>query len=254
MADGRFDNKVVMITGAASGFGAIAVRRFAAEGARLALSDIAAAGTPEGAEAIVDRVDVTDEAQVAAHAVRTIERFGRIDIAINNAGAGQSPTPLQDMSLDTFERVLAINARGVFLGMKYQLPGMIENRAGVILNIASVAGLRGSPQMSAYLAAKHAVVGLTKAAACEVAHKGIRVNALCPFFAATPMAEEFAANLGARRGGGVEEGMAQLGSGTPMRRVGRPEEIVQAMLWLCDPVNSYTTGQSIAIDGGKTAI
>lgn len=252
MPEGRYEGRVVLITGAASGFGALAARRFAAEGASLALSDLEAPPGPPGA--LSQAVDVADEAAVAGHLAAALDRFGRLDVAINNAGVGQALAPITATEAGEFDRIMAVNARGVFLGMKHQLPPMIEAGRGAILNVASAAGLVGAGHMAAYAASKHAVVGLTRAAADEVARHGVRVNALCPSFAATPLFEEMAEALVARHGGPREAAHARIAARVPMRRVARPEEIVQAMLWICHDDNAFMTGQAVALDGGLTAV
>jgi NAD(P)-dependent dehydrogenase (short-subunit alcohol dehydrogenase family) len=257
MSEGRFAGRSVLITGAASGFGALAARLFAAEGARLTLSDIdeAALGTLAGelgAEWI--RCDVSREADVAGQVALALDRHGALDVAINNAGVGHLPQPITRTKVDEFDRMMAINARGVFLGLKHQLPPMIEAGGGAILNVASAAGLVGAGHLAAYAASKHAVVGLTRAAADEVARHGVRVNALCPSFASTPLFDEMADALAARQGTDREAAYGRIASRVPMRRVARPEEVVPAMLWICDPANSFMTGQAIAVDGGLTAV
>ncbi|WP_204113766.1 SDR family NAD(P)-dependent oxidoreductase [Shimia biformata] len=257
--DKRFENKVVLITGAGSGFGRMAAQRFADEGARLALSDVNAEGLAETAaslkcEVISDVLDVTDEAQHIAHIAHIRDAFGTLDVAINNAGWGHDLKPLHMVSGDEFDRSIAINAKGVFLGMKHQLPMMHAAGGGAILNVASAAGLVGAAMISAYAAAKHAVVGLTRAAADENARKNIRVNALCPSFSSTPMVQEMASQIEARTGADRDTTYAQIANRIPMARVSEPQEVVQAMLWICAPENSFMTGQAIAIDGGLTAI
>ncbi|WP_299356735.1 SDR family NAD(P)-dependent oxidoreductase [uncultured Shimia sp.] len=260
--DKRFKDQVVMITGAASGFGKMAAERFAAEGAKLGLSDISGDALQEvaealrgtGAEVVADTVDVSNAEQVATHATNIATAFGTINVGINNAGIGHDLAPLHLIPVEDFDKNYAVNARGVFLCMQQQLPHMLKAGQGVILNVASAAGLVGSGHLSAYSAAKHAVVGLTKAAADEYARKNIRVNALCPSFAITPMVEEMALQVGARSGASREQALGTITSRIPMGRVAQPEEIVQAMLWACAPENSFMTGQSIALDGGLTAI
>lgn len=262
MGEGQFQNCVVMITGAASGFGAEAAKRFSAEGARLALCDINEEALNHvaddlragGHDVIAAPVDVSCKAHVEAHVANIVETFGTLDIAINNAGIGHPMTPLTALSVETFDQVMAINARGVFLGMKYQLPIMIERGEGAILNVASAAGLVGAGHLCAYAASKHAVVGLTRAAADEVARKGVRVNALCPSFASTPLFDEMADAVGKRHGIERDDAYTQIASRVPMRRVAEVGEVVQAMLWACSPENSFMTGQTISIDGGLTAI
>lgn len=245
-----YDGKVVLITGAAGGFGRLAAERFAAEGARLALSDlspeeIASPGTP-----LVLPCDVTRENEVGAMIAAVIERFGRIDVAINNAGVIHPAAKLADLSVADFDRAMTVNARGVFLCLREELKVMAAAGRGAILNVASVAGLVGAPTLSAYAASKHAVVGLTRSAADEYARAGLRVNALCPAFAATPMIDGVAERLSEDRA----EAETRLSGRIPMRRIGQPEEVVAAMLWLCSEANSYMTGQAIAVDGGLTAI
>ncbi|MFC2967280.1 SDR family NAD(P)-dependent oxidoreductase [Acidimangrovimonas pyrenivorans] len=258
----RYDGKVVQITGAASGFGALAAQRFAHEGARLALSDVNAEALAEtadnlraaGAEVWEAPLDVSDASAVAAHLAEIGAQFGRLDVAINNAGVGHDMAPLHRLDEAEFDRMMAVNARGVFLGMKHQLPLMLANGGGAILNVASAAGLVGAGYLSAYAASKHAVVGLTRAAADEVARKGIRVNALCPSFASTPLFDEMADQVAARHGASRDEAYTRIAARVPMGRVARPEEVVQAMLWICDAENSFMTGQAISIDGGLTAV
>jgi len=262
MAEERFEGRVVLITGAGSGFGAAAARAFASGGATLALSDrdgaavaaVAAALRKSGAEVMDAEVDVTDETRVAGHVATALKRFGRLDVAVNNAGVCHELMPLVDTPLEVFERMMAINARGVFLGLKHQLPVMVARGTGAILNIASAAGLVGAGGLAAYAASKHAVVGLTRAAADEVARHGVRVNALCPSFADTPLFHGIAEPFAAARGSDRAEAEARISGRVPMRRVARTEEVVQAMLWACAPENSFMTGQAIAIDGGLTAV
>ncbi|GHE04960.1 short-chain dehydrogenase [Defluviimonas sp. 20V17] len=259
MSEARFQGKVVQITGAASGFGALAARRFAAEGARLALSDrdgekLAALAGALDAEVLHAELDVSDAAAQAAHARAIAARFGRLDVAVNNAGVGHHMAPLHKLPPEEFDRMMAVNARGVFLGMQQQITLMLAGAGGAILNVASAAGIVGAGHLSAYAASKHAVVGLTRAAADEVAKKGIRVNAICPSFAATPLFDEMADAVATRHGASRDEASTRIAARVPMGRVARPEEVVQAMLWICDPANSFMTGQAIAIDGGLSAI
>lgn len=250
----RFEGKTVLITGASGGFGRLAAKMFAAEGAILALGDIDEAG----AKAVADefggaaiRCDVAEEADNAALVALALKLGnGRLDVAINNAGIGHKVDFLANISHADFMKQMAVNAGGVFLGMKHQLPPMMAQRGGAILNVSSAAGLVGAPLSSAYSAAKHAVIGLTKTASDEYARFNIRVNALCPAFANTPMVDELRDALG----GTAEQIDPQLTQRIPMKRVAEPEEIVQAMLWACAPENSFMTGQALALDGGLTAI
>lgn len=258
----RYEGQTVLITGAAGGFGVLAAQRFAAEGARLALCDIQQGGLEEAADGLrssgteveTAKVDVSSEAEMAAFVEAAHSRFGRLDIAVNNAGIGQKMTPITDMAIDDYDRIMAVNARSVFLGMKHQLPPMLEARRGAILNVASAAGLVGAGMLAAYAASKHAVVGLTRAAADEVARKNVRVNALCPSFAATQLFNDIADQMAARRGESRMQAYDRISGRVPMRRVAEPEEVVQAMLWICAPENSFMTGQAVSIDGGLTAI
>ncbi|MEQ9694778.1 SDR family oxidoreductase [Shimia sp. SDUM112013] len=260
--DKRYQDQVVMITGAASGFGKMAATRFAAEGAKLALSDISADALAQvaddlragGVEVITDVVDVSQADQVMAHGAHIKEAFGALNVGINNAGVGHTLCPTHMLSTEEFDFNYAVNARGVFLCMKVQIPFMLEAGQGAILNVSSAAGLTGAAMLSGYAAAKHAVVGLTRAAADEYARKKIRVNALCPAFTVTPMVEEMAEQMVARGGITRDQAYGNIAQRIPMGRVAQPEEIVQAMLWACAPENSFMTGQTIALDGGLTAI
>lgn len=259
---GRFAGKVVQITGAASGFGALAATAFAQEGARLMLSDVNVERLDavvrqlegSGAEVLAGAFSVTDDAAMQAHVAAGVARFGRLDIALNNAGIATPMRKLHEIRLEDYDRVMAVNAKGVFIGMRHQLPVMLDQRAGSILNTASAAGLVGAGQLSAYAASKHAVVGMTRAAADEVARHGIRVNAICPSFAATPMVAAMGAEMEARHGIPRDEANARISARVPMRRVAEPEEVVQAMLWIVSDENSFMTGQAVALDGGLTAV
>lgn len=254
----RFAGRVVMISGAASGFGRLAATRLSEEGALLSLSDVDEAGLSavlgDVPRALVKAVDVADEQAQAAWAQDTLERFGKLDIALNNAGVGSPMAPITHTPVAEFDRMMAINARGVFLGMKHQIPAMRAGGGGTILNTASAAGVLGAGHLSAYAAAKHAVVGLTRAVADEVARYNIRVNAICPSFAATPLFDEMADQMADARGENREAAYARISSRVPMRRVAEPDEVVSVMLSLCDPSNTFMTGQAIGVDGGLSAI
>lgn len=260
MAD--FEGKVVQITGAASGFGALAAAEFARAGAKLLLSDVNGDGLrdvatqieAQGAEVLAETLSVADDGAMSAHVANGLDRFGRLDIALNNAGIGGGLARLPDIPLEDYDRIMEINARGVFVGMRHQIPVMLKQGSGSILNTASAAGLVGSGQLAAYAASKHAVIGMTKAAADEVARKGIRVNAICPSFASTPMVEAMGDAMGERHGVSREDAYGLIASRVPMRRVAEPMEVVQAMLWIVSDANSFMTGQSISIDGGLTAV
>lgn len=255
----RFDGYVVMISGAASGFGRLAASRFSQEGASVSLADVDAAGLAGAAaevrgDVLTALVDVADEADHARWVGETMERFGRLDIALNNAGIGMPMQTITDTDIGLYDRVLAVNARGVFLAMKHQIPAMREVGGGVILNTASAAGLVGAGHLAAYAAAKHAVVGLTRSAADEVARYNIRVNAICPSFASTPLFDDMADDFALARGGTREDAYARISGRVPLRRVAKPEEVVTMMMSICDPANTFMTGQAIAVDGGLSAV
>ncbi len=249
-----FTGQVVLITGAGSGFGRLAAKSFADAGARLALSDInvealhetvRAQGIDED-EVLCMGCDVARASEVEQFAAATIARFGRIDVALNNAGIGHPLTRLADCDEETFDRNVAVNLKGVFLCMRAELPHMLKQGGGVILNVSSVAGIRGAPMMAAYSAAKHGVIGLTKSAALEYAKRNIRVNALCPAYTRTPILGELTRAASNRT-------LDNMAAAIPMQRLGEPPEIVQAMLWACARENSFMTGQALALDGGLCA-
>ena len=247
MAD--FGGQIVLITGAASGFGKLLAQRLATAGAKLILGDRNAAGLADiaaqlqkqGTEVFAQTCDVTVEQQVKDFVDQGAAHFGRLDIAVNNAGMSTPMKPLIETTESDFDLNFAVNTKSVFFGMKYQIPAMIALGGGSILNIASLAGLGAAPKLAAYGAAKHAVVGLTRTAAVEYAKRNIRVNAVCPFYSPTPLMDEFV----------IERD--QLAQGSPMKRLAAPEEVVAAMLAIIAPDNSYMNGQAIAVDGGISA-
>ena len=250
-----YSDKVVLITGAASGFGELLAHEFSIRGAKLVLGDInelgveaVAAQLPGPAVAIA--CDVSSEESCKAMVEAAIEIYGQLDIAINNAGIVQRFTALHETDADTLQRQLDVNLKGVMFGMKHQIIAMKAQGHGVILNVSSMAGLGGAPKLGAYGAAKHAVIGLTKTAAAEYAKSGLRINAVCPFFALTPMVTD--SNM--IEGSSTDEIEAHLGRGAPMKRLGQPQEIVNVMLLLCSPGNTFMTGQAIAVDGGVSAL
>jgi len=253
----KYKDQVVMITGASGGLGQEAAKQFAQAGAKLALSDIneallnevAAQLTESGAEVYQQVCDVTDELSVQNFVEATVGAFGRIDVAINNAGVDPEATPLVDMPLTKFESMMNINVRGVFLGMKHQIPVMLKLQAGVILNVSSIAGVNGAAYSGVYAATKHAVIGLTKSAAAEYGRKNIRVNAICPGITATNMFDRAIDSLPDR-----EFAIKQIGSDTCLKRHAQPDEIVRGMLFACDPTNTYMTGHALLMDGGYSAV
>lgn len=255
---GRFDGAIVLVTGAARGLGRLAAERFAAEGAKLVLGDIdraelgqaALAIHKAGAEVAFLAGDVAQEATAEALVNIALSRFGRLDVAINNAGIAHDLTKVATTEAAVLERMLAVNVMGVFHFLRREIVAMERQGGGAILNVASVAGVAGAPMLGAYAASKHAVVGLTRSAAAETAHRGVRINALCPAFTATDMVGSMTAAMG----GPANEAQAKLASRIPMRRIAQPDEIVQAMLFAADPANSFMTGQTIVIDGGLTSV
>jgi NAD(P)-dependent dehydrogenase (short-subunit alcohol dehydrogenase family) len=247
-----FSDKVVSITGAGSGFGRLAAERFALSGARLVLSDINTSALQEVAEtlgrdtALAVACDVSDEAQVAAVFDQAQDAFGGVDIALNNAGIIHDLVRTADCGVETFDHNIAVNLKGTFLCMRHELRQMAEKGSGKIVNMASASGLVGSPFLSAYAAAKHGVIGLTRSAAVEYGRKGIQINALCPAFSSTPMLEAVVESRGEK----VLDGIV---GAIPMQRLAQPEEIVNAILWLSSDDNSFMNGAAVSIDGGLVA-
>lgn len=251
----RLDGKVAIITGAAGGIGEITAQLFLEEGAKVALVDMSeeALNEVEGFLSDYDGhisviADVTKEEDVQNYVEKTKEAFGRIDILFNNAGVTGELTDLVDLKVEDFNNVLEINATGVFLGLKHVLPTMIEQESGSIINTSSVDGLRGSPGLSPYAASKHAVVGLTKSAALEVAEYGVRVNSIHPSPVDTSMME----NLESGAGGG-DEAKDQFLSQIPLGRYATPDELAKLLLFLASEDSEFITGSQYRIDGGMGA-
>ena len=248
-----FQNKVALVTGASSGMGLATAQAFAAAGAAVVLADIngdaVRAVTADlldaGHQALAIRCDVRDEAAVAAMIEQTVATFGRLDAAFNNAGIMTPAVKLADANGADFDRVTAINLRGVWNCMKYELRQMQKQGSGAIVNNSSIGGLTATPLRADYGATKHGVLGLTKSAAVEYAAQGIRVNAVCPGSIETPMVTHM-----------LEQGwitMDDMVGNLPIRRIGQPEEIAAAVLWLCSPGASFVIGHALAVDGGFTA-
>ena len=249
---GLVDGKVVLVTGAASGIGRASAALFAEEGARVMLSDVdeavgkevAAEIRSHGGQTLFRAADVTDETQVEALVAATVEAYGGLDAAHNNAGIVGALGMVPDVDSDAWRRILDVNLTGVFLCMKHELPVMQEAGRGAIVNTASEAGLVGNPMLAAYTASKHAVLGITKTAAVENARSGVRVNAILPGAVDTPMLRSFFQVSGADAG--------EIREAQPAGRFGTPEEIAQAAVWLCSNRASFVSGASLAVDAAAT--
>ena len=263
----RFDGLTVIVTGAAGGFGRSLASLYGAEGASLVLSDYNAEAIQRVAEGVAEQGvpvewlagSVAEEEHARETVALALERFGRLDVAVNNAGIAHTPARTADIDMDEARRCIEVDLVGVLNGMKHQLAAMndaFENdgRGGSILNVASLAGLVGAPLSSAYSAAKHGVIGLTRTAALEYARRNIRVNAVCPSFARTAMVEDVLLAEPIARGTQGSEAEAHLTRGIPMRRLAEVEEVTRQMVWITDPANSFMTGQAIAVDGGTSAM
>ncbi len=247
-----FQGQVALVTGAASGLGLATANAFAESHASVVLADVNEKQVQEAAKKLADkgckavavRCDVSSDADVEAMVKKTVATFGRLDAAYNNAGIQNVLADTADSPRDDYDRVMSVNLRGVWSCMKFELQVMRKQGSGAIVNCSSLGGLIGGPQRGTYHAAKHGVLGFTKSAALEYAAKGIRVNALCPGMIRTPMSDQMEA------GGQAELLKQMLATYVPMKREGRPEEIANAVLFLCSSAASYITGQSISVDGG----
>ncbi|HEX2347345.1 MAG TPA: SDR family NAD(P)-dependent oxidoreductase [Ktedonobacterales bacterium] len=242
--------KVAIITGASRGIGAVSAHVFAAAGATVvlaardeqALETVAAQIRSSGARALVAPTDAGDAAAVERLIQRTLDTYGRLDAAFNNAADTHRPTPLADLSVEDFDRVMHSGLRGVFLSMKYEIPAMLASGGGAIVNMSSTAGAQGVRGMSIYSSVKHGVVGLTKSAALDYAARGIRVNAIAP----GPIMNDRLRALD-------EQQLGRVASAVPMARLGQPEEVAAMAAWLCSDLASFITGATLSIDGGRLA-
>lgn len=250
---GRLDGKIALVTGGGSGIGQATALVFAREGAKVVVSDIVVAGgeatvqqiKAAGGEAVFVKADVSKAADVEVLVKKTVETYGRLDCAFNNAGIEGGVKFTVECTEAEFDRTIAVNLTGVWLCMKYEIQQMLSQGGGAIVNTASVAGLVGFPGLPDYVASKHGVVGLTKTAALEYAKAGIRVNAVCPGVIQTPMVER-----GAQKAPGFDEMALTM---EPVGRFGQPSEIGEAVVWLCSDAASFVTGLPMAVDGGIVA-
>jgi NAD(P)-dependent dehydrogenase (short-subunit alcohol dehydrogenase family) len=244
--------KVAVVTGGASGIGRATAGRLAAAGARVVVADVK---DDMGRETVLEiggaggvaeyrHADVTSEEEVEALMAAAVEAFGRLDIAVNNAGVAGHFGPVADLSLAEWRRMIDVNLTAVFLCLRAEIPRLRASGGGAIVNMSSGAGLMGFAGLAAYVASKHAVIGLTKSVALEQARHGIRVNAVCPGSVRTPMLEGFA---------GSEEAVERMGKMSPIGRLGTPAEIADAIVWLCSPRAAFVTGVALPVDGGVLA-
>lgn len=250
----KFENRVALVTGAAAGIGRSTALAFAEQGAAVVVADIDTSGTEAVAEeiraaggrAVAVRCDVTRDDEVKAMVALALSEYGRLDFAFNNAGIEIEHSKLADGDESEFDKIMDVNVKGVWRCMKHEIPAMLEQGEGAIVNTASIAGLGAAPKMSIYSASKHAVIGLTKSAAVEYAKKGIRVNAVCPAVIDTAMF---------RRAAETDPRKAEYAAAMhPVGRLGKPEEIAGAVLYLCSPEAGFTTGVALPLDGGATSV
>jgi len=243
----RFEGKTAFITGAASGIGRATAVAFAAEGARVVVTDRVGAALQEtaeyveesGGEVLAIACDVSKPEEIEAAVAQAVNTFGRIDCAFNNAGVENKATPLHEIELEEWDRILSINLRGTFVCMKHEIAQMVRQGSGVVVNTSSGAGIRGVAGGASYAASKHAMIGMTKSAALDYAKRNIRVNCILPGNIATPMMDRFT-------DGDIQKAIDL----EPVGRLGKPEEIAEAVLWMCSDLGGFVTGASIVVDGG----
>lgn len=248
----EFDGKVAFITGGASGIGLATARAFAEAGAHVAIvarSATALASAAEqlratGARVLPITADVSHPDQVESAIAAIVNEFGHLDYAFNNAGIEQPPSPLADIACEDWDKLVSIDLAGVFYAMKYEIPELLKAGGGAIVNTSSGAGVVGIAGQAAYAAAKWGVIGMSKSAALDYAAQNIRINVVAPGIIETPMMDRFS--------GGTPEGRARVIAQEPIGRMGRPEEIASAVLWLCSDLGSFTVGHALVVDGGQT--
>lgn len=245
----EISDSTALVAGAGSGIGRATAERFAHEGADVLVVDI----DEEMGEETVDRIendggaatfasaDVSDPAAVEAMVERAVEEYGRLDFAVNNVAAGTDPPPVTDITEEDWDRVTDIAQKGVWLGLKHEIPAILDSGGGAIVNTASHAGIRGSPGRTPYSASKHGVVGLTRSVALEYAAEGVRVNAVCPTIVDTPALRSMS-----------PEDQDEVTAGVPMERPAAPEEVASVIVWLCSDDASFVTGHALPVDGGQT--